>query len=193
MAARDFGERKRGFLGMTSLEEVKTSRPEVKPEFLIEEYKLCHDYATHMNSITWQMAAVLFPVSLAGLAFMFSISSNPGLLRLMLVVVVSSISITTLWAWLQLFMRWFSYEQIAFYRMAEIEEELGLWLVRYGEALRKAEHTLTKERYKRLTVKFAQFPRKGTREIVRLVVSVLIAGWVILSAFEFLRTALVLF
>lgn len=120
-----------GYSVETSPGVVGTPQPaEGKPELLIEEYKLCHDYASHMNSITWQMAAVLFPVSLAGLAFMFSLSIDPGLLRLILVVVVSTISITTLWAWFQLFTRWFSYEQLAFYRMAEIEEELGFWLVR---------------------------------------------------------------
>lgn len=177
-------------------ETSQTTKP--KAEYLLEEYRLSHDYANHMDSIAWQMAAVLLPVSLASLAYLFSLSGQSGFVRLAIVTVVSGISITILWAWLQLFKRWLAYQQVAYYRMAEIEDELGLWLVRYGQILRsdakpegqsdlrgKPEDS---ERYQHLRERFGKFPQRKTELLITLVVRILIAGWILLAIMEFART-----
>ena len=159
--------------------------PAPKYEFLVEEYKLCHDYATHMDSIAWQMAAILFPVSLASLAYLFSLSGPRNVLGLVVIVIISAISVTVLWIWLELFKRWLAYQQIAYHRMAEIEKKLGLWLITYGQILRGSgeldsqirQESEDDEHYRRLLSRFKQFPRRKTEALITLLIRVLIVGW----------------
>ena len=79
--------------------------PTPKSEVLVEEYKLCERYATHMGSAVWQTAAVLFPVSFASLAYLFSRSRSLDIWDLTETMIVSAVGAAVLWIWFQFFKR----------------------------------------------------------------------------------------
>jgi hypothetical protein len=169
-----------------------------KPDFLMEEYKICHDYASNMNATSWQMAAVLMPISVASLAYLLSLPGPRSAARLIVAVLIATMAIGILWTWLMLFRRWFAYQQIAYHRMAEIERELGLWLITYGQVLRSGSEISSQvgqeiendEHYLRLRRRFGKLPRGKTTTSVTFMTWLLIIGWLLFVIIELVGTLL---
>jgi hypothetical protein len=159
-----------------------------KKEDLLEEYAASLEYARHHSDTIWQTASIFLNLSLAGIAYFAGtrVESIPSLVGR---AIIAGGAIAVLQAWHSFFKRWNSYLQVGFYRMSEIEETLGLWLVRYGTHLR--EWTLSgtvpdepdpeaKKRYERLRQdrRFQHFYPRPHGRIVKAVVTLLIAGWI---------------
>jgi len=84
--------------------------------------------------------------------------------------------------------RWYVYQRVAFYRMREIEEQLGLWHYRYGALIRKSPRKrqlaleqmngVEKSRYEKVSQQAGNVPRIGLRRTTALITVVFIIGWV---------------
>lgn len=99
---------------------------------LLTEYSLAHNYVWKFDSAIWQTAAVFISAALAGFVL---IAQNTNFTpSSCLTASVSGISaILVLLGWYGMVIRWESYKRILFFRLREIEQDLGLWENRYLE------------------------------------------------------------
>ena len=147
--------------------------------------------------MTWQSAQILFPLTLASLAF-FGINDEHSPERFAVIVVVALGAILLLSAWFLITRRWNLYQKIAFHRMREIEEELGFWFYRYAhfaqlgvkERLQVVANASQeeKERYNSLPQAFVSFPRFGTRGMLTFLFYLFMSSWMLLIVREFIQT-----
>lgn len=104
-------------------------------EILMIEYQTCLSDISQLDSDIWQSGSVFIGLSLAGIALLGQ-SSVHSLLELISLLGLSLIGIILLFIWRSLIFRWLYIIKVDFYRMAEIERELGeIWMVRYVEFL----------------------------------------------------------
>lgn len=104
---------------------------------LIEEYKGCDEKISRLDSLIWQTASVIFPISLAGFA-LFGLSTNHTVSQFFIALAVAIGSMALLITWFLLSRAWYGYQSIAFYRMRKIETELELWHYRYARFMRQS-------------------------------------------------------
>ena len=155
---------------------------------LLEEYTASLGYAQHHSDTIWQTASIFLNLSLAGIAYFAGkrVEDIPSLAGR---AVIAAGAVAVLLAWYSLFRRWNSYLQVGYYRMSEIEETLGLWLVRYDTHLRECAlcekvpdepDPEARTRYERLrrNSRFRHFYPRPQGRIVEAVVKLLIAGWI---------------
>jgi hypothetical protein len=112
-------------------------------EALLQEYKSCNDQVSRLDTIVWHTASVIFPISLAGLAY-FGVFSNYSRYQLIITIAVAIGSIVMQLMWLLVYRQWHCYQAIAFYRMREIEVELGLLHYRYSYYMRESKDVRSK-------------------------------------------------
>ena len=89
---------------------------------LIEEYKGCDEKVSRLDSLIWQTASVIFPISLAGFGY-YGIATKHTYDQFIALLAVGIGSITLLLTWFFLARAWYGYQALAFYRMREIETE----------------------------------------------------------------------
>lgn len=159
-------------------------------DVLLQEYQSCHEHAEHLDKLIWQTASVIFPVTLAGLAF-FGRSTTHTLDQFVVLLAVGGGSVTLLVSWYLLSRAWYSYQSIDYYRMREIETDLGLWHYRYARFIREPKMSravvlegMSDEDKARLQ-KFeghvsSQFTRVGMRATTTVISSIFVLGWVAL-------------
>lgn len=166
---------------------------------LLEEYKSCDALVGRLDTLMWQLAAIIFPISLAGLTF-FGVSSNHTADQFATLVVVGTGSVALILTWFFLSRQWYGYQKLAFYRMREIEAALGLWHYRYAGFIRlsgeKRKPYLEqideqeKTRFYQLSGFMGDFPHFGLRRSITIITILFVAGWLTLVIREFILTFL---
>jgi len=164
---------------------------------LLQEYDSCDTQVSRIDTLIWQTASVVFPITLAGFAY-FGLSSSHAKEQFSVISAVAIGSITLLTIWYFLSRQWYAYQAIAFYRMREIESELGMWHYRYSLFMRhpKKERnsfikTLNKKdekRFQLLENQIGNFPRVGLRAAIATMTSIFILGWIGLLIREYILT-----
>ncbi len=90
---------------------------------LIEEYKICHEQATNLEEYIWKTGAIFGIGSSVGIVILSKENINSLNPYFSFVVVLLAIGILIMW-W-GFARRWWSIQQIMFYRMREIEDKIG--------------------------------------------------------------------
>ena len=164
---------------------------------LLTEYNDCSSKIGRLDSLIWQSASVLFPITLAGLGY-FGLSTDHTHDQFFSLLAVAIGSITLVMTWLLLSRNWYFYQLISFYRLREIEAELGLWHYRYTLFLRKSEDSREKmlesmkkrdrERFQKLAEQRKDIPRLGLRRTMNFLTTLFITGWLVLIIREYVLT-----
>jgi len=164
---------------------------------LLEEYRDCSAKIGRLDNLIWQTASVIFPITLAGLGY-FGLSSSHSPDQFVSVLIIGIGSMILLMTWLLLSRNWYFYQLIAFYRLREIEIELGLWHYRYALFLRESKQSREKilekmrgkekERFNKLAEQQRDIPRIGLRRTMNFLTTVFVLGWLVLVAREYLLT-----
>jgi hypothetical protein len=156
---------------------------------LLVEYQTCLTDIAQLDSDIWQSGTLFIGLSLAGIALLGQTMVETWF-DLATLLGIASISITALSIWTRMIERWSFIIHVDFYRMNEIEMELGhLWMVRYVEHLKSditsamaAEQN--NHRLKSLGQAFDSSKRSSkistTRNVNRLV-WLMIVGWILLA------------
>lgn len=160
---------------------------------LLEEYKSCDELVGRLDPLIWQMASILFPITLAGLTY-FGVHEPQTLEQFIVMSTVGLGAITFILTWFYLSRQWYGYQKLAFNRMREIEAELGLWHYRYANFIRlnakrrkfhlEKSTNEEKERFIALGKSFGPFPHFGLRRSMAVVTAIFVIGWVALIARE---------
>jgi hypothetical protein len=164
---------------------------------LREEYRGCSEKIGRLDTLIWQTASVILPIILAGFAY-FGSSTNHTPEQFFVVLITGIGSITLLVTWYMLSRTWYFYQLIAFYRIREIENELGLWHYRYALFLRKPKkdrlamleqmnnNEEEKERFQKLAKQQPDVPRIGLYKTTTILTVMFMAGWIALVIREYL-------
>jgi len=165
---------------------------------LLKEYGFCDDQIGRLDALIWQTASLIYPISLAGFAY-FGTSSTHTSDKFFSLLAVAVGSITLMAIWYLLSRLWFRFQSTAFYRMVEIEEEIGvMWRFRYSSFLgfsnrrrKKAFDEMGDEkqsRFKKLDERMGDFRGVGLRPAAAYVTSIFILGWLAIIIREYILT-----
>ncbi len=94
-------------------------------EKLLEEYRLAQEYTLSVNDHTWQVATILLVASLGGFAIVSSFEKITKL-TFFASLGAAGISVTLLLVWFFMMERHTLFIQTSYFRMREIERQLGL-------------------------------------------------------------------
>jgi hypothetical protein len=169
-------------------------------EILLQEYGFCDDQIGRLDSLIWQTASLIYPISLAGFAY-FGTSSTHTPDRFFSLLAVATGSITLMIIWYLLSRLWFRFQSIAFYRMVEIENEIGImWRFRYSSFMgtpnrqrKKAHMEISDEqqpRFQKLERRIGDFRGVGLRPAAVYVTLIFILGWLAITTREYVLTFL---
>ena len=169
-------------------------------ETLLQEYGFCDGQIGRLDSLIWQTAALIYPISLGGFAY-FGTSSTHSPDRFFSLLAVAIGSITLMVIWYLLSRLWFRFQSIAFYRMVEIEDEIGImWRSRYSSFMgipsrqrKKAFDQLSDEkisRFKKVESRIGDFRGVGLRPAAAYVTLIFILGWLAITIREYVLTFL---
>lgn len=164
-------------------------------EALLKEYETARSTFNQVEGNIWQTAAVFIVLSLGGVSVLFTLTEHSWS-NFIAVTGIGVISIFILWYWLGTVNRWWSLESILLYRMREIEAELGLWTQRYiyymdRTRIYKDEIEIgqkDKIRFSKLNEKIPHYTKTPARVRIRVLISVLAIGWIVLIARELALT-----
>ena len=167
-------------------------------EILLQEYTLCDEHIGRLDSLVWQTASLVYPISLAGFAYFGTASAHtPDTFFTLLAVAIGSITLLVIWYMLSRL--WFRFQSIAFYRMVEIEDEIqGMWRSHYssfmGRSKKIREKTLEvmeegeRSRYQKLDKRIGSFRGVGLRPAAAYVTSIFVLGWLAIIVREYVLT-----
>jgi hypothetical protein len=115
------------------VEESPTRTPsDTRVQVLLKEYDIAHSDAAQLENNTWNTAAILITGSIAGLALLGgTIPDNPKLYDYLLRTAIGALSITLVYWWKRMASVWYFVQNMLYYRIVEIEEELDLFSERY--------------------------------------------------------------
>ena len=167
---------------------------------LLKEYEFCDTQIGRLDALIWQTASLIYPISLAGFAYFGTSSTHtPDRFFTLLAVAVGSITLMVIWYLLSLL--WFRFQSISFYRMVEIEDEIGvMWRFRYSSYLgipnrqrKKSLDQISDEqqsRFKTLESQIGDFRGVGLRPAAAYVTLIFIIGWLAIIIREYVLTFL---
>ncbi|WP_420629734.1 hypothetical protein [Candidatus Leptofilum sp.] len=169
-----------------------------RQELLLEEYKLCKSRVARIDSMIWQIAGIVFPITLAGLGLLGVVSQH-NFETFFTVLVTGVGSICLLLTWYFISQRWYAHQKITLHRIVEIEPQLGFWIFRYNRYLRLSQEekkkfleTLSpeeKEQLEELSAKHKNlFPNFTFRNSRKAITALFILGWVVLIVREMIMT-----
>ena len=171
--------------------------PPNRQSALLEEYRSCSEQITRLDNLIWQTASIIFPITLAGFAF-FGSSSKHTAEQFSVIVATAFGSIALLTTWYLLSIRWTVYERVAFYRMREIETELGLLHHHYSSFARMSSNKRRlalkqmkndeKIRFEKMGNDVGNVPLIGLRRTTTIITFVFIIGWIVLMFREYILT-----
>jgi len=99
---------------------------------LLKEYELSRTNADHLEENIWSTAAVLVTGSIAGLALLGgTIPDSPRAYDYMLRAAIGALSIILVYWWKKMASVWYFVQNMLYYRIVEIEEELDLYSESY--------------------------------------------------------------
>jgi len=157
---------------------------------LLTEYEIAHNEVGRLNTQLWTTAQILIPLSLAGIGILSNFSTHT-IQTLTTISISGIVSSLILWGWYTIARRWLVYQDIAQYRIIEIEKKLGLWCTRYelyaakrsrGVDLLKSPESFSKDEklhYKNISKQM--FPKgRPTPVVIRNLVLLMILTWILL-------------
>ncbi len=184
-------------MGNSRQKAIKAGITQEYRDSLHEEYRECGEKIARLDTLIWQTAAVILPITLAGFAY-FGSSTNHTADQFFIVLITGFGSMALLATWYMLSRTWYFYQLIAFYRIREIETELGLWHYRYSLFLRKSKKERQilleqikddeKERFQKLAKQQPDVPRIGLYRTTTILTTMFLTGWVALIIREYLLT-----
>ena len=99
---------------------------------LLTEYGLASNNASHLEDSIWNTAAILVTGSIAGLALLGgNVPDSPRLYDYLLRTAVGALSIVLVFWWMKMASVWYFIQNMLYFRIVEIEEELDLYSERY--------------------------------------------------------------
>ena len=121
-------------------EDSTASTPsDIRVQALLKEYELSFTNAAHLEDSIWSTAAVLVTGSIAGLALLGStIPDDPRPYDYLLRAAIGALSITLVYWWQRMASVWYFVQNMLYYRIVEIEEELDLYSESYIHYLDRA-------------------------------------------------------
>ena len=112
---------------------------------LLTEYELSRTNADHLEEVIWNTAAVLVTGSIAGLALLGgTIPDSPRPYDYLLRAAIGVLSIILVYWWKNMTSVWYFVQNMLYFRIVEIEEELDLYSESYINYIDKA---LSGEKY----------------------------------------------
>lgn len=152
---------------------------------LLEEYRLGQEYAVALHEHVWQIGAILIAASLGTFAIIAAFQSIT-ISSLVASIIVAIVSTSLLIVWYLIMERFGSFIRVSYYRMREIEAELGLWRNRYINHLDNPSQTdlahlseSEKKRLDRLEAAFqGRYLRIRARTFERLLIVLIPLVWV---------------
>jgi hypothetical protein len=97
---------------------------------LLKECELCSADANHLEEMIWTTAGILITASVAGVGFLGS-SVPKSLYDYLIRTSIAILSIFFIYLWTVIVSRWYSIQRMMYFRIQEIEEELGMYKERY--------------------------------------------------------------
>ena len=156
---------------------------------LLDEYKSCDELVGRLDTLIWQMASILFPITSAGLTY-FGVSIQHTVEQFIVMATVGLGAIALILIWFFMARQWYEYQKLAFTRMRDIEADLGLWHYRYANFIRLSAKRRKlhlekstdeeKERFVALGRSFGSFPHFGLRRSMAVVTAIFVIGWIVL-------------
>lgn len=99
---------------------------------LLMEYRMAHSNADHMEQVIWNTAAILVTGSITGLALLGNtLPENPNTYDFVLRITVGVLSILLIHWWRKITSVWYFIQDMLYFRIVEIEEELDLYSESY--------------------------------------------------------------
>jgi hypothetical protein len=183
----------KGLLSVTGGQKDNATVPRVT--ILLTEYGVAQREVERESRRLWTTAQILLPLSLAGVGLLAS-GETHNCQTVATAAGGGVISSLLLCGWVRIADRWWFYHGVAEERMLEIERELGMWLRRYHKTAAKATRdskwletaeglsTEERQRFKRLLQERKPPGSWGTLCIVRGMVWVVMAAWMLLTLRE---------
>jgi hypothetical protein len=121
-------------------ENSTTSTPsDARVQALLKEYDLSYNNANHLENNIWNTAAILVTGSIAGLALLGgTIPVSPRPYDYLLRAGIGALSIILVYWWKKMASVWYFIQNLLYFRIVEIEEELDLYSESYISYLDRA-------------------------------------------------------
>jgi hypothetical protein len=115
------------------LEDSRASSPsDTRVQVLLKEYEISRINADHLEDSIWKTAAVFVSASIAGLGLLGgTIPESPRLFDYMLRAGIAVVSIVLVYWWKKMASVWYFVQNMLYFRVVEIEEELDLYSESY--------------------------------------------------------------
>ncbi len=154
---------------------------------LLTEYELSRTNADHLEDSIWSTAAVLVTGSIAGLALLGgAIPDSPRPYDYLLRAAVGALSITLVYWWRRMASVWYFVQNMLYFRIVEIEEELDLYsesYISYIDRASRGEEYPERPRVKAMICAMkAQYRPLSVPRTVNRIGWVLIAVWLVFVA-----------
>jgi hypothetical protein len=162
-------------------ENITASRPsDNRLQALLKEYELSRTNADHLEEIIWSTAAVLITGSIAGLALLGgTIPDSPRPYDYLVRLAIGILSIVLVYWWKTMASVWYFVQNMLYFRIVEIEEELDLYSESYIIYIEKA---LSGEKYpERPGVNEMITTMKGQYKPLRVPRTVNRIGWLLIA------------
>jgi hypothetical protein len=112
---------------------------DVRVRALLKEYELSYSNANHLENSIWNTAAILVTGSIAGLALLGgTIPVSPRPYDYLLRAAIGALSIILVYWWKKMASVWYFIQNMLYFRIVEIEEELDLYNESYINYLDRA-------------------------------------------------------
>ncbi|MCP4602403.1 MAG: hypothetical protein GY847_18120 [Proteobacteria bacterium] len=98
---------------------------------LLTEYQVCEQSIEHYETLVWHTASIFLVLSITGLGFFLRDINCPSWARCIMICTAAGVVMIVLLSWKAILARWWSYQQVKWYRMREIEKDLEFWNSRY--------------------------------------------------------------
>lgn len=175
--------------------EHRTSQDQQAGEVLLKEYELTQTAYYEIEKNVWTSASIFIVTSLGGISILATIREH-NWANFVMVGGIGFASILVLWSWANITRRWWDIQNVHLYRMQEIEAELGMWKARYVDYLDKSRifgqrsraEEASEVRLFRLDQRIARYSRARVHRRMRLLLVILITGWLALIVRELLLT-----
>lgn len=168
----------------------KGHRP--RSDLLLEEYKLCHQEAQHLEDTIWKTSAAIGIGTLGPVVYaVFSASvSKLAADALGGLTIVGAIAVSACWIWWLAARRWWDIQHTMYARMRHIEEDLDLYRVRYVH-YRDGNGDVSKsglgDDRKKEASPTPTFRRRGVQKVMKWFPRLITAGWVSFLGWAFIR------
>ena len=120
-------------------EGTTSGQSNIRDQALLKEYELSRTNADHLEDSIWNTAAILVTGSIAGLALLGgTIPDSPRPYDYLLRAAIGALSIILIYWWKKMASVWYFVQNLLYFRIVEIEEELDLYSESYINYIDKA-------------------------------------------------------